>query len=124
MNFPQTPSATQTCSGRHHPTASPEMSPADILNSPTRAEVEHFLKGKYMEVVCLVEGIEPTTSSTLQARHSYLFSTEVAWDMDFVDCTLPGTAKRPCTVDLGRFHQMVPVRLTQKMEQYASLCEV
>lgn len=95
---------------------------AEDLSSPTRAEVEHFLKGRYMEVICLVEGIEPTTSSTLQARHSYLFPTDVAWDMDFVDCILAGTAKRPCTVDLGRFHQLVPVHLSQKLEQYASLC--
>jgi hypothetical protein len=103
------------------PPRSPTSSPSEVLTSPTRMEVEAFLKGRYMEVVVIVEGIEPTTSSTLQARHSYLFPNEIAWDRDFADCLLPGATTRPCTVDLGRFHQLVPATLSQKMEQYATL---
>jgi len=99
-----------------------EMAVDEFLVPPTRGEVENFLKGRYMEVICLVEGIEPTTSCTLQARHSYLFPVDVAWDMDFVDCMLPGNAKRSCTVDLGRFHQVVPVSVTEKIQKYADLC--
>jgi hypothetical protein len=90
--------------------ATPAMSPAEALAPPRRAEVEEFLKGRYLEVMVIVEGIEPTTSCSLQARHSYLFPSEVEWDMDFKDCMQPGTATRPCTVDLFRFHQLVPAK--------------
>jgi potassium inwardly-rectifying channel subfamily J len=99
------------------PTSTPSTSLSDSLAPPTRREIENFLTDRYIEVVVVVEGIEPTTSCTVQARHSYLLREEVRWDMDFADCMLPGTASRPCTVDLGRFHQIVPV----KLEKYAEL---
>jgi len=73
-----------------------------------RQEVEEFLSERYVEVVVLVEGIEPTTSSTLQARHSYLFPVDVVWDRDFADCTLFGKRGAPCAVDLTRFQELVP----------------
>jgi len=99
----------------------PVISPSEFLSSPTRLEVEQFLQRRYMEVVVIVEGIEPTTSCTLQARHSYLFPEDITWDADFADCMLPGTATSPCTVDLGRFHELVPTSLSHKLEQYATL---
>lgn len=64
-------------------------------------------------MVVIVEGIEPTTSATLQSRHSYLVGppgatdTDTAWDMDFVDCVMVPEVEDKATsgglgVDLGR----------------------
>jgi len=77
---------------------------------PDRDAITEFINRRYIEVVVLVEGVEPTTSSTLQARHSYRLPEDMEWDMDFVDCIILGSAeRRPCSVDLGRFHELVPV---------------
>lgn len=72
----------------------------------------------FKEVVVLVEGIEPTTSATLQSRHSYLVGppeatdTDTAWDMDFVDCIMVPEDEEDSGlgVDLGRFHMLQPVQ--------------
>ncbi|CAL1139098.1 unnamed protein product [Cladocopium goreaui] len=82
---------------------------------PTKPELSAYLSRCYKEVVVIVEGIEPTTSATLQSRHSYLVGppgseeTDTAWDMDFVDCVMvpDGEAKAGgLGVDLGRFHML------------------
>jgi potassium inwardly-rectifying channel subfamily J len=79
------------------------------LIGPSREEIQNFITQQaHIEVLVLVEGIEPTTSSTIQARHSYLFPEDVAWNMKYVDCLRPGTADRPCAVDLSFFHELMP----------------
>merc|ERR1711879_486127 len=61
---------------------------------PTRDDIRSQLASGYLELVVLVEGIEPTTSSTLQSRHSYLLGgdsvsrVDVEWDKQFVDCCM------------------------------------
>merc|ERR1712032_227908 len=80
------------------------------LAGPAKEELQTFLSQQaHIEVLVLVEGIEPTTSSTIQARHSYLFPEDVAWNKEFVDCLRPGTLDRPCAVDLSFFHELVPL---------------
>ncbi|CAJ1387213.1 unnamed protein product [Effrenium voratum] len=65
-----------------------------VHRDPTKAELNAYLAKSFKEVVVLVEGIEPTTSATLQSRHSYLVcpdgapDSDTAWDMDFVDCIM------------------------------------
>mmetsp|Transcript_9645 Transcript_9645/g.15313 ORF Transcript_9645/g.15313 Transcript_9645/m.15313 type:complete len:211 (+) Transcript_9645:1-633(+) len=76
---------------------------------PTRDEICEHLASRYREVIVLVEGIEPTTSATLQARHSYVVGRpghgDTVWDMEFEDCLLiPKDAQAGLGVDLGRFH--------------------
>lgn len=76
------------------------------------ADLQEHLTGSYFEVIVLVEGIEPTTSSTLQARHSYLLSApdskDLAWDMDFAECCkVPQDASKGLTRDFGCFHTLV-----------------
>eukprot|EP00405_Crypthecodinium_cohnii_P046219 CAMPEP_0206574774 /NCGR_PEP_ID=MMETSP0325_2-20121206/29663_1 /ASSEMBLY_ACC=CAM_ASM_000347 /TAXON_ID=2866 /ORGANISM="Crypthecodinium cohnii, Strain Seligo" /LENGTH=624 /DNA_ID=CAMNT_0054079477 /DNA_START=365 /DNA_END=2236 /DNA_ORIENTATION=- len=66
---------------------------------PTRANVEAFVTSRHVEVVALLEGVEPTSSSTLQARHSYLFPEDVEWDMAFEDCLDIGTETKPPAID-------------------------
>eukprot|EP00439_Symbiodinium_sp_Y106_P063980 s190_g10.t1 len=81
-------------------------------SDPTKEDIGAYLGKSFKEVVVLVEGIEPTTSATLQSRHSYLVGppeatdTDTAWDMDFVDCIMEDSG---LGVDLGRFHMLQPV---------------
>jgi len=81
---------------------------------PSREELHTHLALNYSEVVVMVEGIEPTTSSTLQARHSYVTGglggeTDVAWDMAFAECIrVPHEGNAGLMLDLGRFHMLVP----------------
>jgi len=81
---------------------------------PSREELHTHLALNYSEVVVLVEGIEPTTSSTLQARHSYVTGGlggegDVAWDMAFAECIrVPHEGNAGLMLDLGRFHMLVP----------------
>lgn len=87
-----------------------EMSHED----PTREDLHTHLTLNFAEVVVLVEGIEPTTSSTLQARHSYLVGgpnnvADVSWDMEFAECVrVPHEGNAGLMLDLGRFHMLVP----------------
>merc|ERR1719433_2135575 len=82
---------------------------------PDRWEIKDHCARNYLEVIVIVEGIEPTTSSTLQARHSYIVGgpgdSDVAWDMEFAECCrLPqGDGRRGLGLDLARFHDLVPV---------------
>jgi len=80
-----------------------------LSSEPVRSEIDAFLRERFVEIVVMVEGIEPTSSSTLQARHSYLFPDDVVWDMDFADCLQLGNQGRPCGVDLGLFHRLCPL---------------
>mmetsp|Transcript_65983 Transcript_65983/g.206739 ORF Transcript_65983/g.206739 Transcript_65983/m.206739 type:complete len:271 (+) Transcript_65983:2-814(+) len=82
---------------------------------PDRWEIKEHFSSHYLEVVVIVEGIEPTTSSSLQARHSYVIGGpggdgDVAWDMAFAECCRvsrePG---RGLALDLGRFHALEPI---------------
>lgn len=81
---------------------------------PTREEIEAHLQSQYLEVVVLVEGVEPSTSSTVQARYSYVVggpraSHDVVWDMDFVDCCIQRPGKgESLALDVGRFHLLEP----------------
>merc|ERR1711972_609533 len=77
----------------------------------------------YIEVVVLVEGIEPTTSATLQARHSYLVGgaddkhLDLEWDAEFdTCCRVHRDTSKGLVLDLSRFHTLhphMPVSLKQ-----------
>ena len=60
------------------------------------------------QVLVLVEGIEPQTSCTLQARHSYCAS-EMVWDHDFAPCVFRDLDGR-CQIDFRVFHDLVPAQ--------------
>lgn len=86
-----------------------------IHQDPGRDDIKKHLALNYHEVVVIVEGIEPSTSSTLQAKYSYIVGGpsggDVGWDMEFVEC-----CREPCDVskglalDLSRFHDLEPVK--------------
>jgi hypothetical protein len=79
---------------------------------PSRDAIRRHLAKFYLEVVVLVEGIEPTTSSSLQARHSYvvgLDGQDFEWDKTFVECcSFPHhDAAKGMVFDFGNFHKLV-----------------
>ena len=71
---------------------------------PTPAEVRAWLETSQTEVICVVEGIAPSTSGTVQSRHSYA-AEDVAPDSDFLKCVRMGTSGgASLLVDAARFH--------------------
>ena len=98
-----------------HPKAPPKM-PGDPSLSKRLAPWDisdrevHLLTEDYFEVLVIVEGVEPFTSSTVQARHSYSFGQDLVLNGDFMPCTFlksDGSAM----VDFGKFHQIVQTEL-------------
>lgn len=83
---------------------------------PTRQDVESFLSNNWIEVVCLVEGFEPTTSSTIQARHSYA-NEDLVFDHGFAPCVSRHRSKDSSwVIDFDRFHSLVPMPSIQEDE--------
>ena len=60
----------------------------------------------FFEVVVLVEGVEPYSSSTVQARHSYSFGHDIVVNGNFMPCTFI-TKDGTTMVDFGKFHQII-----------------
>ena len=56
------------------------------------------------ELLCVVEGIDPLTSGTFQALHSYM-PEDIEWHSSFVPCITSTTALDATFVDLTLFHQ-------------------
>ena len=54
-----------------------------------------WLKDTETEIVVLVEGIDATTSYTIQARHSYTWE-ELVWDATFAQTVRPSSAYSGC----------------------------
>jgi len=72
-----------------------------------REEIRQHIFNSHLEVFVIVEGIEPNSSHTFQARHSYSFEN-IEFDHWFAPCvkfTKDGRAQ----VDLNKFHTIVPV---------------
>ena len=56
-----------------------------------------------MEVLVLIEGIDPLTSNSLQAKYSYKWG-EVRENEAFCPCVYVDKEKGGCVVDITRFH--------------------
>lgn len=76
--------------------------------APTAEELVRFWDDCRLEVLCLVEGIDVSTSATIQARHSYT-RMDLAFDMDFATCVSEDPRSGACTIDFHKFHELVPV---------------
>jgi len=71
---------------------------------PSLEAVATYLAEAHMEVICLVEGIEPATSGTLQAQCSYLME-DIAFNASFQRC-VSRSPNGACQVDLDAFHEV------------------
>lgn len=69
------------------------------------ASVIHHIGTNQIEVIVLVEGIDPTTSSTLQARHSYTYD-DIVCNASFQRCVQHGS-DGACEIDFDAYHELV-----------------
>eukprot|EP00397_Hematodinium_sp_SG-2012_P002236 GEMP01002242.1.p1 GENE.GEMP01002242.1~~GEMP01002242.1.p1 ORF type:complete len:666 (+),score=115.74 GEMP01002242.1:2633-4630(+) len=85
------------------------------LVEPSATDLQEYWEqeGQSFEVVCICEGIEPFTSNSLQARHSYTSSHDISFDRRLKDCLYHASGNH--VFDVSRFHQTVR-RNTAKTE--------
>lgn len=70
---------------------------------PSRAVLSEHLKKSEFEILCLVEGTDTVSSSTLQARHSYT-SDDLLYHASFKKCVTQEDGT--CVVDFNKFHEI------------------
>lgn len=68
--------------------------------------IQAFLEDREIEIIVLLEGTDPTTSNTVQARHSYK-GEEIIFDHAFAPC-VGRDSEGACQVDFDKFHYVVP----------------
>ena len=75
----------------------------------SRDELQQHIERSALEVVVILEGIDPLTGCTVQARHSYV-GAELLWDHEFVPCVSRGPigSGLRAVVDFDRLHQTRP----------------
>ncbi|CAH0476003.1 unnamed protein product [Peronospora belbahrii] len=87
--------------------------PGDLkkFQEPTKTQIMKHLRKSGLEVVVILEGIDSSTSNTMQARNSYT-DEDIVWDATFERCVVK-TSKGLC-VDFDRFHLLKPAPLDAK----------
>jgi len=81
----------------------------DIPKQPDRPSLVHCRNNlPLQELICVVEGIDPLTSGTFQALHSYM-PEDIEWGCRFVPCLTSTTALDATCVDLELFHKIQSV---------------
>ncbi|CAI5723528.1 unnamed protein product [Hyaloperonospora brassicae] len=81
---------------------------AKLYKAPTKLQIMNHLCKSKLEVVVILEGIDSSTSNTMQARYSYV-DDDIAWDATFERCVV--TTSRGLCVDFDRFHLLKPAPL-------------
>lgn len=82
---------------------------------PTKTQIMDHLHKTDLEVVVILEGIDCSTSNTMQARHSYT-DDEIAWDCTFENCV--AQTENGAKIDFDRFHSLK--RVPQDVETCTS----
>lgn len=88
-----------------------ERLPKEASAQEVRQQVQSYLRTHFAEVVCLIDGIDPLTSSNVQARHSYV-ATDIVWDSRFANCvrdTALPSGGPGILIDFGCFHDLEPL---------------
>jgi len=86
------------------------------LSEPSEEELKcHWETGSF-EIFVVCEGIEPFTSSTVQARYSYLMRTDVLFGHSFLPCVRVQSRSGICLFDVTRFHKTFDFRKERKDE--------
>ncbi|KDO17694.1 hypothetical protein SPRG_16906 [Saprolegnia parasitica CBS 223.65] len=79
--------------------------------SLTKMEIDAILaywKETHMEIIVLIEGIDASSSATIQMRQSFKAS-EVMFNHQFVNCVDFDEASGAAVIDFNRFHRTVPM---------------
>lgn len=73
---------------------------------PTKAQIMRHLRTAEVEVVVILEGIDGSTSNTMQARHSYT-DEDIAYDHTFANCV--SKTAEGVVINFDKFHMLKPV---------------
>lgn len=71
-----------------------------------RDEIKARLESKKIEVIVIIEGMDPNTSQWVQARHSYMLE-DIEFDMQHAPCMATNDQGK-ARVNLSEFHNLVP----------------
>ncbi|KUF89445.1 hypothetical protein AM588_10008332 [Phytophthora nicotianae] len=82
-----------------------------LYKEPTKMQIMNHIRKSGLEVVVILEGIDSSTSNTMQARNSYT-DEDIAWDATFERCVIK-TSRGLC-IDFDRFHLLKPAPLDAK----------
>ncbi|CAD7939095.1 unnamed protein product [Amoebophrya sp. A120] len=78
---------------------------------PLRKILEHYLQTKWVEVLVVLDGNEPTTGHAVEARQSYR-QQDIVWDQVFSPCVTTtfddATGTRSALLDFKKFHKLRP----------------
>ncbi|CEG49734.1 animal inward rectifier k channel (irk-c) family protein [Plasmopara halstedii] len=85
-----------------------------LYKEPTKMQIMNHLRKSGLEIIALLEGIDSSTSNTMQARISYT-DEDIAWDATFERCVVK-TSKGLC-IDFDRFHLLKPAPLDSMRNQ-------
>lgn len=86
-----------------------ERLPSDPMPQEVRQQIRSFLQTRFVELIVIIEGIDPVTSSNVQARHSYI-ANDIAWDCHFAECvedTILPSGEAGVLIDFKNFHTLV-----------------
>jgi hypothetical protein len=75
-----------------------------ISAESTRDEIKERLLSRRIEIVVIVEGMDPHTSNYMQARHSYTW-TDIEFDKQHAPCMVTGSDGE-ARINLSKFHEL------------------
>jgi hypothetical protein len=67
--------------------------------------IQRYMLDRQIEIVAIVEGSDPATGGSVQARHSYVVN-EIEWDKRFQHCVYQDPDDFYATVDFDLFHEL------------------
>ncbi|KAI9895690.1 hypothetical protein PsorP6_009766 [Peronosclerospora sorghi] len=76
--------------------------------APTKEQIRNHVHASKLEVLVILEGIDSSTSNTMQARYSYT-EDDMAWDATFEQCVVH--TRTGLCLDFDRFHLLKPAPL-------------
>eukprot|EP00730_Choanoeca_flexa_P014149 TRINITY_DN6079_c0_g1_i1.p1 TRINITY_DN6079_c0_g1~~TRINITY_DN6079_c0_g1_i1.p1 ORF type:complete len:512 (+),score=97.87 TRINITY_DN6079_c0_g1_i1:73-1536(+) len=89
------------------------VKPEDDLATQKKA-IQDQLKQENIEILAIVEGVDPYTAATVQARHSYTHD-DIVFDHTFAPCVTKGS-DGACQLDMHFFHDLVPAGPDELLE--------
>ncbi len=67
--------------------------------------IVRYLRDRDIEIIAVVEGLEPGTSSNVQARYSYTQS-DIEWNKYFFNCLGKDPRNGLTTINFSQFHEL------------------
>ncbi|EDQ92304.1 uncharacterized protein MONBRDRAFT_30728 [Monosiga brevicollis MX1] len=98
----------------------PSEDKSDFPSLEARKEMirSHLMKNN-VEIIAIIEGVDPHTAATVQARHSYTYR-DIVFDHAFAPCVTKGS-DGACQLDMYFFHDLVPAGPDELLELTPSI---